>query len=77
MVMGASSFQGLGGRTAEAVVVVAHGLQHRRRQRSGSAARGGRMFAGSRWMIWVTVVALALAVVLLLLTWRPLSGAFP
>jgi hypothetical protein len=36
------------------------------------------MFAGSRrWMIWVVVVALALAVMLLLLTWRPLSSAVP
>jgi hypothetical protein len=33
------------------------------------------MTAHGRWLIWVSVVAFALALVMLLLTWRPLFGA--
>ena len=28
-----------------------------------------------RWIVWVGVVAIALAVVMLLMTWRPLVGS--
>jgi hypothetical protein len=33
------------------------------------------MFASRRWLIWLGVVAVTLALVMLLLTWRPLFGA--
>jgi hypothetical protein len=33
------------------------------------------MVAHRRWLIWLGVVATALALMLLLLTWRPLFGA--
>jgi hypothetical protein len=33
------------------------------------------MLAHRRWLIWLGVVAVTLALMLLLLTWRPLFGA--